>query len=69
MPDLTAIERDEAAAPETVALACPLCGGEGSAELIHKLIFADPREPCLRCCDCGALWRVNLYEVEEDTDA
>ena len=53
--------------PETVPFNCPLCCSE-RAELIDVCIHADPWHPCLKCCDCGTLWRVNLYEVEERND-
>ena len=51
--------------PETIQFACPKCGGEGPAELIDGLLFADHYEPCLQCCECGTAWRVSLYEVED----
>ena len=53
---------------------CPSCGeekpplwmvvdgpGDGSG-----LLFEGTHEPCLECSECGAKWRVKLYEIEEE---
>ena len=48
----------------TVVFFCPLCNGD-TAELITGRVEALPREPCLKCLDCGTLWRVSLWQVEE----
>lgn len=57
---------------EYVRFYCPKCGELAYSELAQGFIYAEPDKsiPEIKCGnrDCGANWRVELYEVEERTN-
>ena len=44
---------------------CPACGGESPPVLANGVISAHPYAPTIECAECGARWRVELYQMVE----